>query len=119
MNRAEWVNLTLLQWHLFCIFSLTAQSSLDSVFDVSSVRRSGLRLKEVPMRSLIPWRRGEGTMRRAGQHPLSRLRDEMESMFEQFFGWPMSSDWGREQLWDMDMEEKPNEIVVRAEAPGF
>jgi HSP20 family protein len=70
------------------------------------------------MRSLIP-RRGEG-LRRSGQHPLSRLRDEMENMFEQFFGpWTMTTEWSREQLWDMDMEEKPNEIVVRAEAPGF
>src|SRR5947208_2483293 len=104
MNRVEWVNPTHLQWHLFCIFSLIARSSPDSVFDVSLVRWSGLRLKEVTMRSLIPWRRGEGSMRRAGQHPLSRLRDEMESMFEQFFGpWSMSNDWGHEQLWDMDM----------------
>ena len=72
------------------------------------------------MRSMIPWRRGDGWLTRTGQHPLARLRDEMESMFEQFFGrWPGTGEWGREQLWDVDLEEKPNEIVVRAEAPGF
>src|ERR1043166_3675772 len=72
------------------------------------------------MRSLIPWRRGEGWLTRPGQHPLARLRDEMESMFEQFFGrWPATVEWGREQFWDVDVEEKDNEVIVRAEAPGF
>src|SRR5439155_17130755 len=37
-----------------------------------------------------------------------------------FFGrWPMAGEWGREQFWDVDMEEKDKEIIVRAEAPGF
>jgi len=73
------------------------------------------------MRSLIPWRRGgNGGLSQAGQYPLTRLRDEMESMFEQFFGrGPGMGEWGREQFWDVDMEEKENEVVVRAEAPGF
>jgi len=44
----------------------------------------------------------------------------MESMFEQFFGrWPFMGEWNREQMWNVDMEENDNEIIIRAEAPGF
>jgi HSP20 family protein len=59
---------------------------------------------------------------RRGEHPLSRLRDEVDAMFDRFFfgrpalwegeGWP-----GR--FWDVDVQDTDKEILVRAEAPGF
>jgi HSP20 family protein len=56
------------------------------------------------------------------EHPLRRLRDEMDQLFDRFFGpWPAA--WQpmghSERLWDVDVQEADNEIVVRAEAPGF
>jgi len=56
------------------------------------------------------------------QHPLGRLRDEVDSLFERFFGqWPMPMEWGANagSFWDMDVDENDKEIVVRTEAPGF
>jgi len=59
-------------------------------------------------------------MARTGQHPLDPLRNEIATVFDQFFGRPFGAEpWGMEQFWDMDLEEKDNEVVVRAEAPGF
>jgi HSP20 family protein len=58
----------------------------------------------------------------SAQHPLMRLREEMDAMFDRFFGrWPTFGEqgWGPERIWDMDVEETDKNIVVRAEAPGF
>jgi HSP20 family protein len=56
------------------------------------------------------------------EHPLRRLRDEMEALFDRFLG-GRSGGWEptgfMERLRDVDVEEGENEIVVRAEAPGF
>src|SRR5947207_2689227 len=57
------------------------------------------------------------------EHPVRWLREEMDSLFDRYFGrWPTA--WGAdfgplERSWDMGVEEADNEIVVRAEAPGF
>jgi HSP20 family protein len=56
------------------------------------------------------------------EHPLRWLRDEMDALFDRFFNrWP--APWEPEgfpgRFWDVDVEEGENEIVVRAEAPGF
>src|SRR5437870_9443303 len=55
-------------------------------------------------------------------HPLTRLREEVDSLFDSFLGrWPTlwERDWRPERFWDVDVEEKDKELVVRAEAPGF
>ena len=57
-----------------------------------------------------------------GGHPLGRLRDEIDSLFDRFFNaWPAPPKWslGADRFWDMDVEETDKEIVVRAEVPGF
>lgn len=57
-----------------------------------------------------------------GQHPLSRLRDEMDALFDRFFTrWPAPAewDWGLERSWGVDVQDTDKEILVRAEAPGF
>ncbi len=56
------------------------------------------------------------------EHPLRWLREEMDALFDRFFGrWPAAWEpgWAPERFWDVDVEEADNEIVVRAEAPGF
>jgi HSP20 family protein len=55
-------------------------------------------------------------------HPVSRLRDELDTLFDLFWNrWP--APWGawseRPPFWGLDMEEGDNEVVVRAEMPGF
>jgi len=46
----------------------------------------------------------------------------MDSLFDRFFGrWPgtMDTAWETDRFSDVDVEEADNEIIVRAEAPGF
>ena len=78
------------------------------------------------MRSLIPWKRrnengGSAALAERPRDMLTALRREMDSLFDRFFGeWPMIS--GREwpmMGWGFDVEDKENEMVVRADAPGF
>jgi HSP20 family protein len=62
---------------------------------------------------------------RTAGHPLGRLRDEIDALFERFFGsfggWPAPSewDWASGRFWDVDVQDTDKEILVRAEAPGF
>jgi HSP20 family protein len=64
------------------------------------------------------------------EHPLGQFREEMDRLFDRFFArwpspfegaWPTPAEWGRdpERLWGLDLEDTGNEILVRAEAPGF
>src|SRR5262245_15210650 len=56
------------------------------------------------------------------EHPLARFRDEMDALFDRFFGrWPALPEWssGPQQFWGVDVDETDKEVVVRAEAPGF
>lgn len=51
--------------------------------------------------------------------PLTRLRSEFDRLFDDFFqGWPTAvtaSDVGQ----DVDVQERDDAVVVRADAPGF
>jgi HSP20 family protein len=70
------------------------------------------------MFSLIPWRRERtpaGTLI-PREEPFRLMRREFESLFDRFFGglpevYP--------EVWGLETEEKPEEVVVRAELPGF
>jgi HSP20 family protein len=76
------------------------------------------------MANLIPWGRGRGRrdeLTTGRSNPLSQLQDQVDALWDRFFsGWPMSAEqeFG-ERFWDLDMEEGDNEIIVRAEVPGF
>jgi HSP20 family protein len=58
---------------------------------------------------------------RQSPQTLNRLREEFDALFDQFFGrWPASFFGAGEQPnWGLDLEDTDNQVVVRAEAPGF
>jgi len=63
-----------------------------------------------------------GAMARSGGWgPLARLHDEFDRLFDQLsrgtFGMPMVPRW--DTNWDIDVREDENNVIVRAEAPGF
>jgi HSP20 family protein len=78
------------------------------------------------MFSLIPWKKkskntGRELTRRAG-HPLAELRDEFDVLFDRFlsrWGEPFDWDFGPSRSWGLDVEDGDQEMIVRAEAPGF
>jgi HSP20 family protein len=78
------------------------------------------------MFNLIPWKKqvnaGRGELVRADEHPLGRIRDEFEALFDRFLGrWPapFAGTWGFQPLWGLDMDDTGKEVVVLADAPGF
>jgi HSP20 family protein len=77
------------------------------------------------MFSLMPWRKeqGEGEMARRAETPLGLMRREFASLFDRFFGgFPIPFEVAREEpptYWGLDLVEEPNEVVVKAEMPGF
>jgi HSP20 family protein len=67
---------------------------------------------------LMPWRKEEGREERF--YPLETMRNEFESLFNRFFGprWlepEHEAFWG----WNVETEEKENELKIRMEVPGF
>ncbi len=77
------------------------------------------------MASLIPWkRRSEDKGSALAERPrdvLSQMRRELDSLFDRFFtGWPTlaGGEWPVAG-WGFNVDDAGNEIVVRAEAPGF
>ena len=78
------------------------------------------------MKSLIPWKRrnenGGGTaLAERPRDALTQMRREFDSLLDRFFGdWPMMAgrDWPM-MGWGFDVDDKDNEIVVHADAPGF
>jgi HSP20 family protein len=74
------------------------------------------------MFSLVPWKRPRSSEALAQRDPFQLMRSEFESLFDRVFGnFPISwSDgWDMSRRWSTDVEEKENEVVVRAELPGF
>jgi HSP20 family protein len=74
--------------------------------------------------SLIPWKQHRGqdgsALADRPQDVLRQMRREFDSLFERFFGdWPMTFTDHQNMGWDCDIDDQANEIVVRAEAPGF
>src|SRR5437763_10984693 len=72
------------------------------------------------MFSLVPWKRERTSGALAQRDPFQLMRNEFENLFDRFFGeLPLAFADGWHQGWGVDMEEKENEVVVRAELPGF
>ena len=76
------------------------------------------------MFSLIPWRKKKEESRSVaprGGHPLARLRDDFDELFDRFLSrWPAPFEPGFGLApWGFDVEDREQEVVIRAEAPGF
>jgi HSP20 family protein len=76
------------------------------------------------MFGMTPWKKKEvrSGERLVNDYPLQRFRDEFDSLFERFFSSLPTpfTDWqGTQPFWDFGIEDAGNEVVVRAEAPGF
>jgi HSP20 family protein len=55
-------------------------------------------------------------------HPLTEFRKQMDDLFTRFFGQsllPFEGGYEEMRAWDFAEEDKDNEIVVKAEVPGF
>jgi HSP20 family protein len=71
------------------------------------------------MLNLIPSRRKEQS---TNERPLARLRNDLESLFDRISGgWMTPSDMQEDQdaLGRLNLEDRDDEIVVRAVVPGF
>ena len=64
--------------------------------------------------ALAPWRE---RVERA--NPLAFLRDEVDSVFDRFFGGWMAPAEFWKPTWGFAVEENEKEVVFRAEMPGF
>lgn len=54
--------------------------------------------------------------------PLAEFRHQMHDLFSRFFGrslQPIDGEYEEMRAWDFDVDDKDNEIVVKAEVPGF
>lgn len=78
------------------------------------------------MFSLMPWRKEKrvgGPFAGRAATPLGLMRREFASLFDRVFGgFPMPFEVAWEELptyWGLEMVEEPNEVVVKAEMPGF
>ena len=78
------------------------------------------------MKSIIPWRnkREEKGLATAEEHPLGRLREEMDHLFERFWREPWSSEFadimpaGAGLGLRLNLAESENDVTVTAEVPG-
>lgn len=73
---------------------------------------------------LIPWKKKEESRELVPQrgHPLAELRHEFDALFDRFLGrWdePFTWDLDLGHSWGLDVEENDQEVVVKAEVPGF
>ena len=69
------------------------------------------------MTSLTPWRRSDGDDARL--MPLSRLRWDVDRLFDRFLDWPSGMEGMGFADVRLDVSETEEEIVVRAEVPGI
>src|SRR5437660_585748 len=70
----------------------------------------------------VPTIRTNGGMTARREHPLERLRRDFDGLFGRLGGsWlaPFDQEMSNMRMWDFDVQEKDQEIAVRAELPGF
>ncbi len=70
----------------------------------------------------VLWSGNRGSLSTERAHPLEQFRREFDTLFDRFFGGfpePFDREFGEMRRWDFGMEDRGNELVVRAEMPGF
>ncbi len=68
------------------------------------------------------WRSNGSSLATERAHPLEQFRREFDTLFDRFFGGfpaPFEPEFGQMRWWDFGVEDQGNEVVVRAELPGF
>jgi len=73
-----------------------------------------------PMFSLMPWRKRTAAPLLRTERPFRWFPEEVEGLFRRFFPtMPVleTAEWP--ERWDLTMEEKEKEVLVRVELPGF
>lgn len=74
------------------------------------------------MFGMTPWRlrKADGNLQTRNADPFMTLRREFDSLIDQFFSerWP-EGQGQHHGGWGLDLEDKGNEYIVHAEAPGF
>ncbi|HDH51129.1 MAG TPA: Hsp20/alpha crystallin family protein, partial [Nitrospirae bacterium] len=75
------------------------------------------------IRDIVPFRKKSVPVRREGEHPVDRLRSEMDALFDSFFGGfsldPFEGFRTRSFSPDINVAETDKEIKVSAELPGM
>jgi HSP20 family protein len=76
------------------------------------------------MADLMPGRNGPERRHLAEWrgHPMTRFRHAMDDLFDRFFGRPATTAFDNDawtQPWGLDVSARGNELVARAELPGF
>ena len=69
------------------------------------------------MFGLIP-RRGTKLLPRT-ETPFAWMPEEFATLFNRMWTWPIREEMEMRYPWGLTMEERENEVVVRAELPGF
>jgi len=77
------------------------------------------------MFSLLPWSKKKPERRSntyKEEYPLTQMRDDFDRLFDRFWGnwpalWQPAEEWQR--AGGFEIEEKDNELLVKAEVPGF
>src|SRR5271166_6162631 len=74
---------------------------------------------------LLPWgkeRKAERALAPRNETPLGLMRREFGPLFDRFFGgWPVPFEalYEPEASWGLEMKDEANEVVIKAEMPGF
>lgn len=73
------------------------------------------------MFSLVPWNRNRNSGALMQTDPFQLVSNEFQHLFDRFFGGlpGLAEGWETSRGWDLDVREKENGVVVRAELPGF
>ena len=73
------------------------------------------------MFGLIPRKKGERELARREENPFGLMRREIAPLFNRIFGmWPLFEvPFEEAPFWGFNVEETVNEVVIRAEVPGF
>jgi HSP20 family protein len=78
----------------------------------------------VTMFDLMPWKKATAKNRELAPYqssPVAQLRDEFDSLFDRFLArWAEPfEEASRGRFWAADVEDNDQEVVVKAEVPGF